>query len=273
MNIISQYNSPIFLEKLNKEHLYKEGEMLSVAAGPYLPTQAELAWLKSFLQSDIATTLLSDRTRTKLEDLLKESPSFKWQPYLTKKQMPQPDSHSIHFLALLKQAIRENKGIHITYRTKAGDLLSDIGCPIEFVYNIAKKRAYIKWLHEHGPVITTPLDLLESVETIELENSQLLEKADSYRWNRAKLKKAVVEWKPQLENMDIHRFLHAFSAFKTFLQNDDPIKMEIFYHQEEEHFLLSKIRQFGPHVFIQSPASLQHAMLETARRAMENYDE
>lgn len=270
--IISKYNSPLFLEMLHKDHLYKNGEILSIEAGPYLPTQAELAWLKSFLPTDIAASLLSDRTIEKLESLLKNSASLEWQDYLTKKQVPNTTIPNVPYLLLIKKVIRENNGIHITYETKAGNLLSEDGCPIEFVYNIAKKRWYIKWLKEKDSVMTTPLDLIKDVRSIELQSSTLLKKAENYRWNRAKLKKAVIEWKPQLENMDIHRFLHAFSAFKTFLQEGEPIAMEIYYQKEEEQFLLSKIRQFGPHVFIQSPVSLQKAMLETANRAISNYE-
>ena len=143
--IISKYNSPLFLEKLHKDYLYKHGELLSVEAGPYLPTQAELSWLKSFLTTDIATSLLSETTSQKLEVLLKDSPKLEWENYLTKKQVPHTSIPNVSYLYLIKQAIRENNGIHLTYETKSGKILSEEGCPIEFVYNIAKKRWYIKW--------------------------------------------------------------------------------------------------------------------------------
>lgn len=266
MSIISRFNSLSYWEELKNDSIFLDEEPFTIEPGPFQPTMHELQWLHSFLNNEEADALLSEKTKEKLQALLKEIPPMNKEDRILLKQMPQPENNAAPFLRDLKKWMREHRACILTYTTKAGKTFTEEGYPFEIVYNIAKKRWYLKWVNQNKWNMITPLDRLEHVSVSDADIQEYIEAIEF-----DEPKSAVIQWTPQFENMDVHRFLHAFSAFHINVLENEPLRMEIQYIADEEPFLLSKIRQFGPHVWIQSPPSLQEAMIETAKRALENY--
>lgn len=268
MSIISKFNSPSFLDALCSDYFLFEEEAISTKVGPFQPTLQELKWLQHMLETEMADAFLSEETKRKLVELLKDVPSVAMDDWIQLKQMPQLEKVAAPFLKELKSFIRNKQGCIFTYSTKAGYTYKEEGFPIQLMYNIAKKRWYIQWVNEHLLRKTTPLDYLREVSESNADLSKYMEFLEQMH---IETKKVVIQWTPKLQNMDVHRFLHAFSAFRIQVVVDEPLTMEIHYMEDEESFLLSKIRQFGPHVWIKSPDYLQKAMIDSAKRALENY--
>ena len=257
------------MDDLKQDYFLIYDEEVTTESGPFQPTLEELRWLQSLLETKMADTFLSESTQAKLATLLKDVPPLTKEKWIQMKQMPQPEEMAFPFLMKLKRAIREKSVCVFTYSTKAGGSFTEEGYPYELKYNIAKKRWYVEWINEKHLRKTTPLERLENVSVTESDVTKYLSVLENMD---EELQTAVIQWTPRFENMDVHRFLHAFSAFRIQVIEEEPLTMEVHYFEDEESYLLSKVRQFGPHVRIESPSSLQEKMIEIAKRALENYE-
>ncbi|MFT4413276.1 WYL domain-containing protein [Fredinandcohnia humi] len=279
MNLVNKLNDPEFLEYISSTTLHNLELEIPVKAGPFLPTNVERAWLYHFLQTEEADSFFDSDTKRKLVELLTDQHTqLHLSNFIIEKGKPNVPHSVTPLVKKLRSLISDQKGMTISYSTKNGEYFKEIGIPYRLMYNIAKKNWYLWWLRGSHEVPSTqrrrltPLLQISDVSRAELNIKPYEEELEQLLPKYEDKKTVTLLWKPLFENMDVQRLFHAFSSFeKEIEQAEGSYQLHVHYYPEEEKYLLTKIRLFGPHVLIQAPESLRNEFIAAAKRALENY--
>ncbi|MCG7344100.1 WYL domain-containing protein [Sporosarcina sp. ACRSL] len=279
MKLVNKLNDPDFIDRLRLTNMNYEAEEIAIEAGPFVPTNTEKAWLFYFLRHEDTGAFLDADTRETLLRLLNDqqaSPSL--HNYLTEKGKPDIERAEAPLVKTLRSFISAETCMHISYQTNNGATYNEEGIPYWLMYNIAKKRWYLWWLR-HDPECEplqrrrlTPVTNISAVSSLDIDKTPYAEELEQLLPKYEDKRVAALLWKPLYENMDVQRLFHAFSSFeREIVEENGSYQLLIHYYPEEEKYLLSKIRLFGPHVRLLSPKALQDELIHSAKMALKNY--
>ena len=140
-------------------------------------------------------------------------------------------------------------------------------------FNMARREWYLVWMRLSDRRIRfTPLRDIRSVDFLELSDTQSLS-AEAAKALEARRLTAVVEMEPDYPT-DRPRVLSALSAFDRAVEmgNKDVYRISIRYFQNEEEYLLQRIRFLGLRVKLIAPRKLLGRMRDTIARVAEIYE-
>ena len=221
MKLVNKLNDPSFIDRLRRSKMKNEDDEIAIEAGPYLPTNTEMAWLYHFLQNEDTTAFLDADTRDTLLGLLngqQESPSL--HDFLIEKGKPEIDHAEAPLVKTLRSIISEQTGMRISYRMNNGATFNEEGIPYWLMYNISKKRWYLWWLRHDSKCEPlerrrlTPLMNITAVNSLEIDKAPYVEELEQLLPDYADKRVATLLWKPLYKNMDVQRLFHAFSSFE-----------------------------------------------------------
>lgn len=242
---------------------------------PFFLTTQEQKWLRYLLEHEQAEFFLE---KQKIQQLLSTLvPSTLFESAIIQKQRPIKPYPEPSIYSTLCQLIDKQQGMLIDYQFLTGERFCEKGIPYKLYFSIQHERWYVWWvILGQGEMEErrrrTPLTAIHHVEPFDIQQSDYVEQTTALKQHMNKTNQLTLRLQPQFETMDEQWFLQAFSSFQKTVQRDEQTTLvTIFYTQEDEAFLLSKIREFGPHLFVVSPPAIQKKMLETSRKAAGRY--
>lgn len=280
MKLVNKFNHPDYLNYISKNTLSDGEQKWFVKPGPFLPTNAEKTWLFHRLQSSSTEAFLSNELKEKTFKYLEDQKhSLDLKSVTIVKGIPNIEDPPHKHLRELRRLISDKLGMTIVYSTKNNKEFSEEGVPFKLQYNIAKKQWYLWWLRANPDLEDiernriTPLSKIEDISEISLNRTKFTPLLNRLIPDSSKKKKATISWEPQVESLDTYRFFHAFSSFeKDVIESEGYYQMHVYYYQDEEKYLLSKIRLFGPHVRVLEPLSMQKELTQSAIEVLEKYE-
>ena len=236
-------------------------------------TSTELEWLKTAMAAGTAGTFLQAKTMGKIESILMPyeaiSPEIVEKCVVTNPELVPPVSFK-----LLRQALREKAGVVLLLVSGKARLEEPSeGWPMLLEFNMARREWYLVWMRLSDRRIRfTALRSIRGVELLSLPDTQSLA-AEAEQALEARRLTAVVEMDPAYPT-DRHRVLSALSAFDRAVEMGpgDVYRISIRYFQDEEEYLLQRIRFLGLRVRLTEPERLVQRMRDTITRVGAIYD-
>ncbi|MDG5787161.1 WYL domain-containing protein [Evansella sp. AB-P1] len=281
MNLFKKVHNYEFQRLLKGELSYTEydNQRLKIETGPFLPTNDELKWLRYFLNKDEGTYFLGQTSHEKLIDLLKCKSWTDYESFIIQKGKPEEYYSWNNDHKQLRKLIINKCMMELSYETKDGEQHFCVrGLPYKLEFNVIKKEWYLLWIREIDQLQRiTPLHQILKVSAIETDTIDLIQLEEQIIKSMTKKKQVKIEISPNY-NQEIQRIFYAFSCFEKEItskidkeQNVEIFRIHLSYFEEEEAYVLSKIRFLGQHIKIVSPKSLQEKMYDTATKALNRY--
>ena len=233
-------------------------------------TSTELEWLKNALTAGTVGTFLQAETIEKLERILMPYEEISTE-IVEKCVVTNPELIPPVSFKLLRQALREKAGVVLS--GKAQIEKPSEGWPMLLEFNMARWEWYLVWMRlSDRRIRLTPLRSIRGVELLSLPDSQSLA-AEAAQALEARRLTAVVEMEPDYPT-DRHRVLSALSAFDRAVEMGpgDVYRISIRYFQDEEEYLLQRIRFLGLRVRLTAPERLVQRMRDTVARVAAIYN-
>lgn len=270
-----------FREQLKEEMDDVEGQLFLVPI-----TVHEKIWLKTLLQTDVASLFLSKETIHKLKYRLEDIEGIK-QEYIIEKfktEIVEDVSRILYYHKMIRDCISNKMGMVMTYQTNDQSLYKDIkGIPYKLEYLAHKKQWNVLWYPiegENTALFFTPLRQIQCLNEFHVD-PVLFDKFETMYTayiNEEKIKAVLaINYKVFPENKieeEKQRIFYALSCFEkevSYESNSDIYEITIYYREFETENLLQKIRLLGRKIIIQRPDSLKIRMRETALKALERY--
>lgn len=233
-------------------------------------TSLEMEWLKGCFKEQSSSVFLQPETKAKLDNTLKSYRISDNQAVREKAFVTNPQILPNASFTLLRQAMRQKKGVHLFWVEKTQK--PNKGWPMLLEFNMARREWYLVWFRlTDRRVCFTPFRRIQRVDLIEFQDITNLE-AESSSVLAARRRTAVVEINPAYP-LDRHRVLSALSAFDrdVELENETLYRLNVYYYLDEEEYLLQRIRFLGLRVQLKSPPHLVKRMRETVERVLATY--
>ncbi len=264
------YNDPNFLTYLKE----KQGAKLS----PVVPlTTTEEEWLSYMLNQEKVHSFLSSEEKNSLLELLPANQQL-GQAFVLKRK-PKNEEPNGHLVPLLRSMIEEAQGMTITYSFRTGEEFTEAGIPYKLYFSVQHQSWYVWWMRiEEGTLEErrrrTPLVLIHDVDSLEVAPALHQQLWEELAETVKTLDSLTLRIQPRYEGMDEQWFIQGFSRFqKEVIRKDSTLYMKIYYAPEDEGFLLSQIREFGPHIFVTEPKDIQQKLFQTSQNALRRYQE
>lgn len=247
-------------------------------AGTYPVTTHEKAWLIYMLGLPSAADFFEADTIEKLRSLLGDRHDPEQQELFVEKAGSRT-KHVWHPLVRrFRRIILAKNHVYLTATTKKGrNFRKQRAVPYKLEYSLVKKAWYLIWLHvQSEKLITTPLDQIQSAEEIYIEDAwydsffPTIQKRIEQRKQIAKVH--VV----QRYHGELQRILYAFSCFDKEVDYDHnaaTYTITLHYMEDEQEYILSRIRFLGLRVKVVENDALKKRMAESAAKALERYQD
>lgn len=268
----SEENSLFILDESQGEYFLSVDSSL-----PIILSKIEKSWLKYMLSQDKAKIFLNKDTIDKLLISLKEYDDIFQDNIIIRHR----DNREIEDYKKLKEkintlifAIRNNKLIMYSYKTKKGTIFKDrIFVPYKIEYSIKKNLFYlISYSMEEQRPIKSIISNFIDIKVLEKENP--ISKEDIK--NSIKIKKqdkyVVLEFKNI--NNTIERGFLTFSSYSTeakYIEDKDVHELKIFYYSFEEKEIINKIFSLGKGVLVKSPEYIKSIIIQRIDRCLDLY--
>ena len=237
-------------------------------------TATEMIWLKQALLSQSAAAFLQPTTLAKLTGILEAYQSDDMPEIFEKAAVNSPEKVPPPSFQVLRQALKEKSGLLLSLLSHGTrPTLPAPGWPILLEFNMARREWYLVWLRISDRKIRfTPLRHIPVAKLLELPDSQSIASEAAAALESHRLK-AVVELNPAYP-ADRHRVLSALSAFDRDVEMGPGgvYRISIRYFQNEEEYLLQRIRFLGLRVKLIAPRKLLGRMRDTIARVAEIYE-
>ena len=260
MSIIHRFNHHLFLQLLERDEM--------------LLTTTEKELLLYMLQQEPTVYFFSEEERLAWQNALGHCASIA--DAITVQGRAQNNTINGEMVQQLRNGINEKQLLTIDYMHRSGKRLRDQGMVYKLYYVAHNESWYIWWgtLQKDGfHIQMTPIELIEQIQHERKDDSlfaQLealfMQKVEHIDTVRLKLTSSAAQ-------LDEQRFIQAFTAFhKTIERQGDETYIEIQYVREDEAYLLSKIRSFGPHIVIVSPEAMRDKMRMSIAKSLARYN-
>lgn len=235
-------------------------------------TSTELEWLCHSLRAGTAKAFLQQETLKKLAVIL--APYEAEKPEIVEKAVvSNPEQVPSGSFGILRQALRGKTGVVLILQSKQSLPEPPVeGWPMFLEFNMARREWYLVWMRLVDRRIRfTPFRFILNAELLKLPDVQELT-AEAAQALEVRRLIAVVELNPNYPT-DRHRVLSALSAFDRDVEMGpgDVYRISIRYFQDEEDYLLQRIRFLGLRVHLSAPARLVERMRETAAKSAALY--
>ena len=235
-------------------------------------TALEMEWLKQALLRGPANSFMQAETIAKLNRILFNYDNA--QPTIVEKAIIRnPETIPPACFATLRQALRQQSGVRLVFSAElTGKSDPEDGWPLLLEFNMARREWYLVWLNvKERSLYFTPLRHVVATEILALADKEELQSVATSALEEQILT-AVVEINPDFPT-DRHRVLSALSAFNcdVELESGGVYRISIRYLQNEEEYLLQRIRFLGLRVHISAPERLIARMKDTVARIAELY--
>lgn len=244
---------------------------------PVVLSKLEKTWLKYMLSEDKATLFLKGQTIDKLLISLEKYEDIFHNNIIIKHRNNEEIKNYKSLkdkISLLIEAIRNNKLIQYSYKTRAGTVLvNKISVPYKIEYSIKKDLFYlISYSTEEDRPIKSILSNLSNIKIIEKEN--LI--AKDYIKNSIKAKKQdkYVLLKFKNTNNTIERGFLTFSSYTTeakYIESEDIHELKISYYSFEEKEIINKIFSLGKGVIVKEPQNIRDEIIDRIESCLNLY--
>ncbi|ELK42727.1 WYL domain-containing protein [Brevibacillus agri] len=245
-------------------------------AGLYPVTSHEKAWLAMMLKHPAAQSFFEAGTLSKLQQLTAAYAPADERELFIEKAGARTRNVWHPLVRKLRRIILGKNHILIHAGTRNGRAYrNQRGVPYKLEFSLAKKDWYLIWLtfdSEH--LLTTPLSLIRSAKEIYVEDAwydsflPVIENMLAARRQTAKIQ-VVRRYNPELQ-----RILYAFSCFDKEVAYDPDTQeytITLRFLQDEQEFILSRLRFLGLRVKVVENDQLKRRMAESAANALARY--
>ncbi|GEB34677.1 MULTISPECIES: WYL domain-containing protein [Brevibacillus] len=245
-------------------------------AGLYPVTSHEKAWLAMMLAHPAAAHFFAADTLQKLQQLTAthersaDQASFVEKAGASTKQVWHP------LIRKLRRIILGKNHILVHSATRKGPAFrKQRGVPYKLEYSLVKKDWYLIWLTvDSNQLLTTPLSLIQSIKEIYIEDEWYDSFLPVIAGKLAARKKSAKILVVRRYNNELQRILYAFSCFDKDVAYDPDTHeytITLRFLQDEQEFILSRLRFLGLRVKVVENDQLKKRMAESAANALARY--
>ncbi len=232
-------------------------------------TTAELIWLRTMLDDQEAAFLMPAPLREKLQTKLANVPSWPldkiWQPL-----QEQGDDHTAlqQYLAVIWQALRENRQIACSSRDAKGQLHEGVCSPCRLEYDAAANRFYlIVWLPQEARASKMRVAAIESIRCLDAPIAAGTKKAfQSFLASRRQSVKLRIE----RQNNAVERSFMMFASYDkeaSYDEETDTYTIRLYYYDFDRHEILQQILSLGSAATVLGPDDMRESIIKRLQAA------
>ncbi|QGT99784.1 hypothetical protein SYNTR_1191 [Candidatus Syntrophocurvum alkaliphilum] len=247
------------------------------------PTYKEITWLKYMLKQEEAKIFLEESTISKINNKLNNVDDYILPEHVILKGLPKVKPVDKTIYRLLSKAIRNRNRLELKYRNRNKEEFSGLGIPYKLEFFYPRGEWYLLWYRETGDyapfIMRTPLNLISGVVLLKCSEDEFLQNVivleNKLEQRRLKM---VIKIPAGLTTENI-RLFNSFSFLDTHVfwhEDTEEFYLETYYYDEEEVYILAKLREWGTRVILIEPKGLkeklQHSLTQAINRYNDNFE-
>lgn len=244
-----------------------DDKFLASRINSYVPmclSETEKIYLKAILHSKYSKLFLSDDEISLLDNSMKDIPYIPIDEYV----VSSPSRSASYFdkqadkLRLLLSAIKENREISYSNKTRNADYIDKCGYPLKIEYSVLYDVLQLSlWSSdEHRPV---KLNIHSMYDIKATENIWKEKKSPAEMLETKRCKEPIIaEISDNINTLERADIL--FSMYDTKItENKGKYQLEIKYYEYEKDEIIKNLISFGPYIKILSPPEMVDSIRET----------
>lgn len=236
---------------------------------PYRASQNELIWLKTMLQDEKASFLLSNTLREKLLKRLQDVPKLNWASFWQVIQERGDVAVDIQEkLATIWRALQEHKQLQYSNYDRQGRLHQGVCLPCRLEYDAAGNRFHlIAWKGDEQRAFKMKLVNLQQVKCLKADIPADTE--DAFQ-KFLKEKQRSVTLRIARKNNAVERCFMLFAPYDkeaVYDEDNDSYTMKVYYYDFDRQEVLQQIISLGAAATVLEPQDIREKMVERLQKA------